>query len=85
MPIPRVPLILEIVATPTAAAFLGLHVGSKVNIGIWTATQHTLTPHRIIHVTLVGVGVFNTQVIQDDIDRGNTGLPPRHAGTGPRA
>ena len=64
----------EIVATPTAASFLGLHVGSHVNIGVWTSTQHDLTPHRIIHATLVGVGVFNTQVVQDDIDRGNTGF-----------
>ena len=64
----------EVIATPTAAAFLGLHVGSHVSIGVWTPTQHSLTPHRIIHVTLVGVGVFNTQVIQDDIDRGNTGF-----------
>jgi hypothetical protein len=59
----------ELVATPTAAAFLRLHVGSHVNIGIWTSTQRNLTPHRIIHATLVGVGVFNTQVVQDDIDR----------------
>jgi hypothetical protein len=64
----------EVVATPTAAAFLGLHVGSHVTIGIWSSTQHNLTPYRILHVTLVGIGVFNTQVIQDDIDRGNTGF-----------
>jgi hypothetical protein len=64
----------EIVATPTAAAFLGLHVGSHVTIGVWSNTQHDLAPHRVIHATLVGIGVFNTQVIQDDIDRGNTGF-----------
>ena len=64
----------EIVATPTAAAFLGLHVGSHFNIGVWRSTQSTLTPYRVIHATLVGVGVFNTQVIQDDIDHGNTGF-----------
>jgi hypothetical protein len=64
----------EIVATPTAAAFLGLHVGSHFAIGAWRTTQTGLTPYRVIHATLVGVGVFNTQVIQDDIDRGNTGF-----------
>ena len=64
----------EIVATPTAASFLGLHVGSHVNIGIWTSMQRNLTPHIVVHATLVGVGVFNTQVVQDDIDRGNTGF-----------
>jgi hypothetical protein len=64
----------EVVATPTAAAFLGLHVGSHFTIGVWRSTQSTLTPYRVIHATLVGVGVFNTQVIQDDIDHGNTGF-----------
>ena len=64
----------EIVATPTAAAFLGLHVGSHFAIGVFRSTQNNLTPYRVIHATLVGVGVFNTQVIQDDIDRGNTGF-----------
>jgi FtsX-like permease family len=64
----------EFVATPTAAAFLGLHVGSHFDIGVWRSTQSTLTPYRVIHATLVGVGVFNTQVIQDDIDHGNTGF-----------
>jgi len=64
----------EIVATPIAAAFLGLHVGSHFSIGVWRSTQSTLTPYRVIHATLVGVGVFNTQVIQDDIDHGNTGF-----------
>ena len=64
----------EFVATPTAAAFLGLHVGSHFNIGVWRSTQSTLTPYRVVHATLVGVGVFNTQVIQDDIDHGNTGF-----------
>jgi len=64
----------EVVATPTAATFLGLHVGSHFTIGVWRSTQSTLTPYRVIRATLVGVGVFNTQVIQDDIDHGNTGF-----------
>jgi ABC-type antimicrobial peptide transport system permease subunit len=64
----------EVVATPSAAAVLGLHVGSKVPIGIWADNQTTLTPYRVIRMTVVGIGVFNTQVVQDDIDRGNTGF-----------
>jgi hypothetical protein len=64
----------QIIATPTAAAFLGLHVGSHVSIGIWTNNQRSLKPYRVIDMTVVGVGVFNTQVVQDDIDRGNTGF-----------
>ncbi len=64
----------EVVATPSAAAFLGLHVGSHVSIGIWTNNQTSLTPYRVIRMTVVGIGVFNTQVVQDDIDRGNTGF-----------
>ena len=64
----------EVVATPSAAAFLGLHVGSHVPIGIWANNQKTLTPNRVIRMTVVGIGTFNTQVVQDDIDRGNTGF-----------
>jgi ABC-type antimicrobial peptide transport system permease subunit len=64
----------ELVATPSAAAVLGLHVGSHVPIGIWADNQNTLTPHRVVQMTVVGIGVFNTQVVQDDIDRGNTGF-----------
>jgi hypothetical protein len=64
----------EIVATPTAAAFLGLHVGSHVRIGIWTSDQTSLSFHRVIRFTVVGIGVFNTQVVQDDIDRNDTGF-----------
>ncbi len=64
----------EVVATPSAAAFLGLHVGSHVQIGIWRNNQTSLTPYRVIRMTVVGIGVFNTQVVQDDIDRGNTGF-----------
>ncbi len=64
----------EIVATPTAAAFLGLHVGSHVRIGLWPVNRTSLTPYRTIDARVVGVGVLNTQVVQDDIDRGNTGF-----------
>jgi len=64
----------EVVATPSAAVFLGLHVGSHVPIGIWANNQKTLTPYRVIRMTVVGIGTFNTQVVQDDIDRGNTGF-----------
>ncbi len=64
----------EVVVTPSAAAFLGLHVGSHVPIGIWANNQKTLTPYRVIRMTVVGIGTFNTQVVQDDIDRGNTGF-----------
>ncbi|MGO8864351.1 MAG: ABC transporter permease [Acidimicrobiales bacterium] len=64
----------EIVASPTAAALLGLHVGSHVTIGIWSDNQTGITPYRTIRFDVVGVGVFNTQVVQDDIDRGNTGF-----------
>ena len=64
----------EVVATPSAAAFLGLHVGSHVPIGIWANNQKTFTPYRVIRMTVVGIGTFNTQVVQDDIDRGNTGF-----------
>jgi putative ABC transport system permease protein len=65
----------EIVASPRAAALLGLHVGSRVRVGIWTGSQRAVTPfYRKLDLTVVGVGVFNTQVLQDDIDSGRTGF-----------
>ena len=65
----------EIVASPRAAALLGLHVGSRVPVGIWTGSQRAVTPfYRKLDLTVVGIGVFNTQVLQDDIDKDRTGF-----------
>jgi FtsX-like permease family/MacB-like periplasmic core domain len=65
----------EVVASTRAAAALGLHVGSRVPVGVWSSSQKKITPfYRKLDLTVVGIGVFNTQVLQDDIDSGRTGF-----------
>jgi len=65
----------QVVASVRAAARLGLHVGSQVPVGIWSGGQRSITPfYRKLDLTVVGVGVFNTQVLQDDIDAARTGF-----------
>jgi hypothetical protein len=65
----------EVVASAGAATLLGLHVGSRLPVGVWSGTQKSITPfYRKLDLTVVGIGVFNTQVLQDDIDRARTGF-----------
>ena len=72
----------EVVASPTAAALFGLHVGSRLRVGIGCSSptsspQCSTSPtahYRTVRLTVVGIGVFNIQVVQDDIDRGHTGF-----------
>ena len=65
----------EVVASTRAASLLNLHVGSHVPVGVWSGTQKTIAPfYRKLDLTVVGIGVFNTQVLQDDIDSGRTGF-----------
>jgi hypothetical protein len=65
----------EVVASPQAAALLALHVGSRVPVGVWSGGQKNITPfYRKLDLTVVGIGVFNTQVLQDDIDSVRTGF-----------
>jgi hypothetical protein len=72
----------EIVVSPTAATLFGLHVGSHLDVGI-DCSSPTSSPgcptsptvhYRTVRLTVVGEGVFNIQVVQDDIDRGHTGF-----------
>jgi hypothetical protein len=65
----------EVVASPRAAALLGLHVGSRVRIGVWNHSQKAALPfYRTLDITVSGLGAFNTQVLQDDIDADRTGF-----------
>jgi len=65
----------EVVASMRAAALLHLRVGSRVPVGVWSGSQEGTTSfYRKLDLTVVGVGVFNTQVLQDDIDSGRTGF-----------
>ena len=64
----------EVVASTRAAALLGLHVGSRVPVGIWSDFQKSTRFHAKLDLKVVGIGVFNTQVLQDDIDKDQTGF-----------
>jgi len=66
----------EVVASPDAAALLRLRVGSHIRVGLISSTQNgpAISPARRADLTVVGIGVFNTQVLQDGIDSGRTGF-----------
>ncbi len=62
----------EVVASPDAAALLGLHVGSHLRVGIVSSGNGQVRGRVPLIVT--GIGVFNLQVLQDDVDAGRTGF-----------
>jgi hypothetical protein len=66
----------EVVASPDAAALLHLRVGSHVRVGLIDSSQKGpgIPAGRRVDFTVVGIGVFNTQVLQDGIDSGRTGF-----------
>jgi FtsX-like permease family len=64
----------EVVASPDAAALLHLHVGSRLRVGLIDPAQNGIRGNQRVELTVVGIGVFNTQVLQDGIDAGRTGF-----------
>jgi len=70
----------ELVMTAGAAKILGVHVGQAVPLGIYTTAQTELPgfgnpsvlPRLRVRAKLVGIVVFNNQVVQDDVDRNFT-------------
>jgi hypothetical protein len=66
----------EVVATSRAAATLHLHVGSRLPVGIWAPSPSRGLPpfYRKLDLTVTGIGVVSTQVVQDDIDSQRTGF-----------
>ena len=67
----------EFVTTALGARALGLHVGQVIPMGVYASNQFGLPgfgtprvmPLRRIDMTLVGIVVFNNEVIEDDADR----------------
>jgi len=68
----------EVVVSEFSARTDHLHVGQKLEFGVFsraqvqdpaTYTGH-VTPRDRVAVTIVGIGVFNDEVVQDDTDRG---------------
>ncbi|HEY2688090.1 MAG TPA: FtsX-like permease family protein [Streptosporangiaceae bacterium] len=66
----------EVVATSRAAALLHLHVGSRLRVGIWASSPKPGLPpfYRKLDLTVTGIGVVSTQIVQDDIDTSRTGF-----------
>jgi hypothetical protein len=67
----------EFVMTPEAAQLFGVHVGQVIPYGIYTNLQQQLSgfgtpsvrPKIRIEAKLVGLVAFNSQIVEDDIDR----------------
>jgi hypothetical protein len=61
----------EVVATQGAAAGLHLHIGSRLPVGLIGSSGSS---RGRVDLTVVGIGVLNTQVLQDSVDAGRTGF-----------
>jgi MacB-like periplasmic core domain len=68
----------QIVMTSAAAKLLGVHVGSRIPLGFYTPEQledlpgndiPTVKPRITVNARVVGLVVFNDQVVHDDIDQ----------------
>ena len=60
----------EFVATALAARLLGWHVGEVISMGFYTNAQSPSSPPlRRLGMKLVGIVVFNDEVVLDDVDR----------------
>lgn len=67
----------EIVLTATAAQAFHVHVGSALTLGFYLPSQQNLPgfgtpkvkPAEEFHTTVVGIGVLNTEVVQDGVDK----------------
>ena len=62
----------EVVATQDAAAVLHLHIGSRLPVGLIGSNSGGLRGRA--DLTVVGIGVLNTQVLQDSVDADRTGF-----------
>jgi hypothetical protein len=66
----------EFVTTAEGARLLGIHVGQTIPLGVYSLAQTispafgtpSVPPRIRIDATLVGIVVFNDQVVQDDVD-----------------
>jgi FtsX-like permease family len=62
----------EVVATQDAASAFHLHVGSRLLVGLIGSNSGGLRGRE--DLTVVGIGVLNTQVLQDSVDADRTGF-----------
>jgi len=67
----------EFVMSAEAARLFRLHIGEVVPVGVFTTTQAQspkfgtpgFPPHLRVEMTLVGIGEFNTAVVEDDMEK----------------
>ncbi len=67
----------QVVLTASAEKIWGVHVGETVTLGMYSPSQENETyfgtpkvpPRKTIRATVVGTGVINSELVQDDIDR----------------
>jgi hypothetical protein len=64
----------EVVATNEAAAVLGLHVGSRILVGIVPNGAVNASTGSRAELTVVGIGVLGIQLVHDDIDANRAGF-----------
>ncbi|HTZ09898.1 MAG TPA: FtsX-like permease family protein [Acidimicrobiales bacterium] len=72
----------EFMTTALGAQLLGIHVGQVIPVGLYLPEQATepgfgtarVPPARVFAMKLVGIVVFNNQVVEDDTDRLPTNL-----------
>lgn len=73
----------EIMMAPSVAKLLGVHVGQSIPFGFYSAAQESLPgfgtaavkPALRIDLRLVGLGEFNAQIVEDDVDTFPTFVP----------
>jgi len=65
----------EVVVDQFAAQLYGYHVGQVLRYGIFTnaqlgASQFPTTPaYKVINLRIVGIGVYNDEIVQDEVDK----------------
>jgi len=64
----------EVVATNEAASVLGLHVGSRIPVGILPDNAEGPKFVSRTELTVVGIGVLGIQLVHDDIDSDRAGF-----------
>ena len=67
----------EIELTQSAARLLGIHLGERIPFGLFGLSQSQMSgfgtpsvrPLQVVDARVVGIVEFNSQVVQDDVDR----------------
>jgi hypothetical protein len=73
----------EIMMAPSVARVLGFHVGQTIPFGFYSDPQQSLPgfgtaavkPALRVNLRLVGLGEFNAQIVEDDVDTFPTFMP----------